>query len=186
VAAVAAVSDVGYCLSVVLAGVFVAAAAAKVRTPRATATTFRRLGVPGADVAARAVPAVELVAATALLAAPRAGAVGALVLLVAFTTVLARAVAGGVDVSCGCFGAASSAPVTPVTLLRNLFLVAAASCAAVLASGPEVPSFAAVVLVSTIALLGAVVVAAADVKRTVGGVWKTDTPRPSGGERTAQ
>jgi hypothetical protein len=162
------------------------AAAAKFRTPRATSTTFRRLGVPAADVTARAVPVVELAVATALLAAPRAGAVGALVLLAGFTVVLARGVALGVDVSCGCFGAASSAPVTPVTLLRTLFLVAAASCAAVLASGPEVPSFAAVVLVSTIALLGAVVVAAADVKRTVGGVWKTDTPRPSGGERTAQ
>jgi uncharacterized membrane protein YphA (DoxX/SURF4 family) len=172
----AAVSDVGYCLAVFLAGVFVVAAAAKARTPRATATTFRRLGVPAADVAARAVPVVELLVATVLLAAPRAGAVGALVLLVAFTAVLARAVAGGVDVSCGCFGMASSAPVTPVTLLRNVFLVAAASCASVFAPAPAVPSFAAVVLVSTLALLGAVVVGAADVKRTVGGIWKTDTP----------
>lgn len=169
-------SDVGYCLAVFLAGVFVVAAAAKVRTPTATATTFRRLGVPAADVTARAVPLVELVVATVLLAAPRAGAVGALVLLVAFTAVLARAVARGVDVSCGCFGAASSAPITDVTLLRNALLVAAAVVAAVFSAAPAVPSFAAVVLASTSALLGAIVVAAADVKRTVGRIWKTDTP----------
>lgn len=169
-------SDVGYCLAVFLAGVFVVAAAAKVRTPRATATTFRRLGIPAADGAARAVPAVELVTATVLLAAPRAGAIAALVLLVVFTTVLARALASGVDVSCGCFGAASSAPVTPVTLLRNALLAAAALVAASSAPAPVVPSFAAVVLASTTALLGAIAVAAADVKHAVGGIWKTDVP----------
>ena len=169
-------SDVGYCLAVFLAGVFVMAAAAKVRTPRATARTFRRLGVPAADVTARAVPVVEVVVATALLASPRGGAVAALALLVAFTVVLARAVARGVDVSCGCFGAASSAPVTGVTLLRNALLVAVAVCASVFASAPRVPSLAAVVLASTATLLGAVVVATAEVTRAVGGVWKTDVP----------
>jgi hypothetical protein len=180
------VSDVGYCMAVFLTGVFVVAAAAKVRTPWATATTFRRLGVPAADATARTVPVVELVVATVLLAAPRAGAVAALVLLIAFTVVLARAVQRGVDVSCGCFGAASSDPVTRVTLLRNALLVAAAGCASLLASAPRVPSFAAVVLVSTTVMLGAIAVAAAEVRRTVGGIWTTDVPRPSGGERTAQ
>lgn len=170
-------SDVAYCFAALLAAVFVVAAAAKVRTPRATATTFRRLGVPAANVTSRAVPVVELVVATVLLAAPRGGAIAALVLVAAFTVVLARAVARGVDVSCGCFGAASSAPVTSVTLLRNALLVVAATCAALFAPGaPAVPSLAAAVLASTTALLGAVVVAAADTRRTVGGIWKTDVP----------
>lgn len=170
-------SDVGYCGAVLLAGVFVVAAAAKVRTPAVTATTFGRLGVPTPGALARAVPVIELAVATVLLAAPPIGAAAALALLLVFTAVLARAVMRHVDVSCGCFGAASSAPITAVTLARNALLIVTALVVVMTApTSPSVPSLAGVVLASTAALLGAIAVAAADMKRTVGGLWKTDVP----------
>jgi hypothetical protein len=137
--------------------------------------TFRALGLPAPAAFTRAVPAAELGVATTLLAAPRAGAAAALLLLGGFTLVLARVVRRGLDVSCGCFGAASAAPVTGVTLLRNALLLVAAVIAATFAE-VTVPSFPAVVLTTTIALLGAVGVAAADVRRTTGSLWKVDVP----------
>lgn len=169
-------SGVGYACAVLLAGVFVVAAAAKLRTPVDTAATFRRLGIPAPRPLARAVPAVELLVAVTLLAAPRAGAAAAAALLVAFTGVLARAVARGLAVPCGCFGTASHAPITTTTLLRNALLVAAAG-AALFADEPTVPSLADIVLVSTVAVLSAVALAAVDLKRTTGHVWKVDVPR---------
>lgn len=170
-------TGVAYCAAVFLAGVFVVAGAAKVRTPRATASTFERLGVPVPRVLARAVPALELVVATALLAAPRAGAVAAFVLLGAFTAVLARAVARGLDVSCGCFGAASHSAVTAVTLLRNGLLLVVAATVLAFGSAPVRPSLAAVVLTSTTVLLGGIAVTAADVRRSTGALWKLDAIR---------
>lgn len=167
-------SAVGYTTAVLLAGVFVVAAAAKVRTPAETATTFRRLGLPAPPALARAVPVSELVVATTLLAAPRAGGIGATVLLAMFTGVLASAVARGTDVTCGCFGTASHAPITTTTLVRNALLIVAAVVTAAFADEPTAPPLAAIVLVSTTALLGAVAVAAADLKRTTGHVWKVD------------
>lgn len=169
-------SDAGYAAGVLLAGMFVVAAAAKVRTPAQTAMTFRRLGLPAPGALARAVPLAELLVATVLLAAPRAGGVAATVLLAAFTAVLAPAVARGAEVSCGCFGTASHAPITTTTLLRNGLLAAAALVTAALADDPTVPSLPAVVLVSTSALLAAVAVAAAELKRTTGHLWKVDVP----------
>lgn len=169
-------SGVGYATAVLLAAVFAVAAAAKVRTPGATAATFRRLGLPAPRPLARAVPAVEVLVATALLAAPRAGAAAALVLLAAFTAVLGRAVVRRVDVSCGCFGASSTAAVTSVTLLRNALLLAAAAVTVAFAGDVARPSLAAVVLVSTSAVLAAVALAAADLRRTTGAIWKVDVP----------
>ena len=167
-------SAVGYTTAVLLAGVFVLAAAAKVRTPVETATTFRRLGLPAARALARAVPITELVVATTLLAAPPAGGIAATALLAMFTAVLGAAVARGTDVTCGCFGTASHAPITTTTLVRNALLIVAAVVTAAFADEPTAPSLAAIVLVSTTALLGAVAVAAVDLKRTTGHVWKVD------------
>jgi uncharacterized membrane protein YphA (DoxX/SURF4 family) len=155
-------TDVGYATAILLAGMLVVAAAAKVGTPVDTAATFLRLGLPAPRALARAVPVAELSVATALLAAPRAGGVAATVLLAAFTAVLGPSVARGADVPCHCFGTASRAPVTTTTLLRNGLLIAAGVVAAAFANEPTVPSRAAVVLVSTTALLGAAVVTAAD------------------------
>jgi putative oxidoreductase len=55
----------------------------------------------------------------------RAGAAAASTLLVVFTVAVASAVARGMDVSCGCFGA-SSDKVSYATIARDLALVAAA------------------------------------------------------------
>ena len=170
-------TGVGYTTAVLLAGLFVVAAAAKVRTPAETAATFRRLGVPAPGALARAVPITELVVATTLLAVPRAGGVAATVLLAAFTAVLVSAVARGTDVPCRCFGTASHAPITTTTLLRNALLIAAAVAIAAFADEPTTPSLAAVVLVSTTTLLGAVALAVVDLKRTTGRVWKVDLPK---------
>lgn len=120
----------GYACALLLAGTFVRASAAKVARPAETAMSFVALGVPVAGAAARAVPVVELLVAVALLASPRAGAIGALGLLVPFTAVLARAVAAGIQTPCNCFGAARADPVSAVDVARNLLLMGLAVAAA--------------------------------------------------------
>ena len=128
----------GYACAVLLAAVFVRAGAAKVARPAATAASFRALGVPVPAALTRAVPVLELLVAVALLAAPSLGAVAAIVLLAPFTAVLARAVAGGSEAPCNCFGAARADPVSWVDVVRNLLLAGLAG-AAVTVSQPVVP-----------------------------------------------
>lgn len=141
----------GYACALMLAAVFVRAGAAKLVRPAQTATGFVALGVPAAGLAARAVPVVELLVAVALLAAPRAGAIGALALLVPFTAVLAGAVRSGSEAPCNCFGAARVDPVSVVDVVRNALLIALA-VAAVTATVPVVPGAPAVV--TTVAAAG--------------------------------
>ena len=134
----------GYGCAALLAAVFVRAGAAKVARPAQTATSFVALGVPAAGAAARAVPVVELLVAVALLAAPRAGAIGALGLLVPFTAVLARAVAAGTQTPCNCFGSARADPVSGADVVRNVLLGLLAVVAA-FATRPARPSIGAAV-----------------------------------------
>lgn len=129
----------GYACAVLLAAVFVLAGAAKLARPAATATSFAGLGVPAAPGLARAVPAVELGVAVALLAAPRAGAFAALALLGPYTLVLARAVARGSQTPCNCFGATRPDPVSGVDIARNVMLGALAM-EAVTAPRVEIPA----------------------------------------------
>lgn len=111
----------------VLAGVFLAAAAPKLLDPAAFAEAITKYQVfPDAAVnlIATVVPALELVGALALLTPWRRGAALLLVgMLLAFTVLLAVSLARGLDLSCGCFGT-SSEPVSPLHLLRNLGLLA--------------------------------------------------------------
>lgn len=167
-------SDVGYVAALVVAATLVLAAVPKARAPHATAATFRALGLPLAPALARAVPAVEVAVAAVLAAVPLAGGVAALVLLAAFTVVLVRAVVAGVEVSCSCFGTSSHGPVSGVSVLRNGLLMGAA----VVATGgrPGVPSLEAVVTVTVVAVVGAVVVALADVRRATGALWRVEVP----------
>lgn len=134
----------GYACAVGLAAVFVRAGAAKVAQPAQTAMSFVALGVPAAGSAARAVPVVELLVAVTLLAAPRAGALAALALLLPFTAVLVRAVGSGSQTPCTCFGAARADPVSRVDVVRNAMLGALAVAAAT-APEPAVPGPAAIV-----------------------------------------
>ncbi len=111
----------------VLAGVFLAAAAPKLLDPAAFAEAITKYQVfPDAAVnlIATVVPALELVGALALLTPWRRGAALLLVgMLLAFTVLLAVSLARGLDLSCGCFGT-SSEPVSPLHLLRNVGLLA--------------------------------------------------------------
>jgi len=115
----------------VLAGVFLAAAAPKLADPAgfaAAIANYRAFPEALVNLVATVVPALELVAALALLSPWRRG--GALLLgalLLGFTALLALSLARGLDVACGCFGGAADPtqtdPVRPLHLLRNLGLL---------------------------------------------------------------
>jgi hypothetical protein len=154
---------VSYTAALVLAGVLVWAAVAKLTRPRTTAASFAALGVPGA----RVVPVMELVVAAALAVWPPVGAPAAAALLAAFGVVLVRAMRRGVG--CACFGGAASQPAGVRELVRNAGLLALAAVAAF--GRPGVPTLADVVLVTTAVAVGAVGLAAAGVRREVGRLW---------------
>ena len=116
-------STISLACAFAVAGVFVVAALAKLRSPAAVREATVALGVPR-SIAAFIAPA-ELVVVALFLVAPRLGAATATGLLVLFTVLLRRVLATGRTVRCGCFGAGSDAPVTSVSLLRNGALIAA-------------------------------------------------------------
>lgn len=159
-----------YLAAVVLAAVFAAAGAAKIRSPRSTGATFAALGLPAPATLARAVPLAELGLAVLLLVVPAVGAAVALAALAGFTTFLVRALQAGVRVSCGCFGSAADEPVSFVEVVRNGLLALLAG-AALFASGPTGPALADAVLVSTAGLVGLLVLALCELRRDVGAVW---------------
>ena len=130
-----------------VAGVFVVAAVAKLRSPSAVREATVALGVPP-SVAAFIAPA-ELFVVALLLLVPGVGAAAATGLLVLFTVLLRRVLATGQTVRCGCFGAGSDAPVTSVSLLRNGALIAASLLAS---TGPSVRAVDAVELSAGLAV----------------------------------
>lgn len=149
----------GYVCAVVLAAVFVRAGVAKAIRSEGTVAGFVALGVPSAPVVARAVPAVEIALAVALLSFPRIGGVAALVSLGAFSVFLARAVRAGVTVGCNCFGQARAEPVSGRDLARNAML-ATLALAALSASRPVVPSLVAVLSAAAVVLAGVAILRA--------------------------
>lgn len=129
----------GYSVAVVVAGVFVWAAAPKLARSERTAAGFRALRLPAASFLARAVPLLELALAGALLAVPRTGGVVSVAVLAAFSGVLIRALVQGVTAGCNCFGATGSAGrLSWVDVLRNGLLATGAALAAS-APDPVVP-----------------------------------------------
>jgi len=111
---------------------FVAAGALKIGHASdlaATITAFR-FGLPGplVAIAAVALPPVELLLGVYLIGGwllPVTSAVAA-TLLAVFIAAVASVVARGLSVSCGCFGAADSAPATWWTVVRDVvFLIPA-------------------------------------------------------------
>ncbi|MEV4413114.1 MauE/DoxX family redox-associated membrane protein [Catellatospora sp. NPDC049609] len=124
-----------------LGGALLAAGASKLRSRAAVrdfAASIRALDLLRGRAAAALAVAVGVaeVGVAALVAAPTsagavprwAGPAGALVLLVAFTVVVARAVARGSGASCRCFGS-SGGPLRADHLWRNAILIVAAGCA---------------------------------------------------------
>jgi hypothetical protein len=101
---------------------------------------------------ARVVPVVELAIAAGLVIVPSVGGLFALVTLAFFTTFLFGRLRAGVRVPCACFGAAGTAPLSGVEIVRNLGLVVLAA-AAMLVQEPTAPSVAD--LVVTVAVIGA-------------------------------
>jgi hypothetical protein len=159
------VEGFGYACALLLAAVFVRAAAAKVARPAQTAVTFAALGVPGAAATARAVPIVELVVAGALLAASSVGAIAALLVLVGFTALLSKAVLSGLQTPCNCFGAARAEPVSWSDVARNVMLAGLAALA-LRASGPVLPRPAAAVAAAALFAGGYGVLAALRARRS--------------------
>jgi hypothetical protein len=140
------VDGLGYACALVLAAVFVRAAAAKLARPATTAAGFAALGVPAAAALARAVPFVELLTAAALVAAPRVGAAASLIFLPASSWVLVRSLRSPTPAPCNCFGTARTEPVSSTDLVRNV-LLAVLALVSLGTAGPTVPGAPAVVAV---------------------------------------
>lgn len=107
---------------VVLAAVFAFAGGAKFADQEGTAQGFHDLRLPKAPRLAVQVPAVELATAVLLIAAPVGGAIVALVLLVAFSILLALRLNDGDEVPCKCFGSMRTRTISWVDLARNAVL----------------------------------------------------------------
>jgi len=155
------VKGLGYLCAVMLAAVFVRAGAAKLARPKETSAGFRALGVPKPDWLARLVPVVELVLAVTLMAAPRGGAIGSLLVLGVFTRFLGRALAAGSTAPCNCFGTAHADPISLANLVLGGLAAGAGS-----APRPESPEILAVVMAVTLAGAGLLVM------RWVGGAGR--------------
>ena len=117
-----------------LGGLLVVAGALKLRAPGAFATEIAnyQLFPAVAPYLAAILPVLELVVGAALLVAPRAwrraAALAALALFVQFTVAVAAAYFRHINIDCGCFGTGGG-PITALTLLRDLALVAGAALA---------------------------------------------------------
>lgn len=116
-----------YACRLLLAGVFVLAAYEKLQDPYAFAAStyaYRIVPAPVATAVGIAMPAVEMVAAFALVTGIfwRGGAVVLGGLLLVFVIALFQAILRGIDIDCGCFGKESS-PVSFWLIARNELLI---------------------------------------------------------------
>lgn len=117
-------------LRLLLAAVFVVAAAGKLVARSRTVETLEQFGVTESlrGPLAIALPLAELAIAVALLPDATAvpAALAAAVLLAAFTAAVVRVLARGEVVDCNCFGSVGSSRITRWTAARNIALLAVA------------------------------------------------------------
>lgn len=115
-------------VAIALAGLLAVAACGKLRDRDRAGTMLGEFGVPErwSRLAMVALVAAELTVAALLVAAPRAGAVATVVLLLVFSGAMARLLRAGRTASCHCFGDLGSTSVGPTALLRNGALLAVA------------------------------------------------------------
>jgi uncharacterized membrane protein YphA (DoxX/SURF4 family) len=119
-----------WALRLALGGLFVYTGVIKLADPTAFAVEIHnyQLFPALAPLLAGSLPEVELAVGTAIVLGPRpwlrAGAFACAVLMAVFTVAVTSAVARGINISCGCFGAGSS-PVTLATVARDVILLAA-------------------------------------------------------------
>jgi thiol-disulfide isomerase/thioredoxin len=144
----------------VVAALFTVAAVTKLRDPAGTARAFVDLGGGRryAAIAARLLPAVELVIAVALLVQPLAvaAAVAALAVLLVFTGAIVDALRHSRAPDCGCFGNLSSRPVDRWTVARNVGLLLVALLIAVRGPGSSIAPLAGVLVLVAAAIFGAI------------------------------
>ena len=107
-----------------LVGIVLLAAGVAKLTSRGWPGQAEALGAPAWTI--RLIPFVEVVIGAALVAGVDYVAVAAIVLLVAFTVLLVRALARGVKAPCACFGSLRTRPVTWWSVARNVALLALA------------------------------------------------------------
>lgn len=119
--------------TLILTGILVWSGVAKLRDVPGTEVAvqgFSILPTSWAPVVARALPLVELAVAGALLSARHRGfevaAWGSVLLMGAFSLLVAVSLARGVTPPCNCFGEDSSEPISARTLVRNIGLLALA------------------------------------------------------------
>ena len=157
----------------VLAVIFLVAAAAKLHDRSQTAADFKQLGVP--SWLTPLVPLVEAGVAITLILRPRIGGVAALGMLFVFSLILARALRSKPEssISCSCFGAIGTSAVTTSTLIRNGGFMVAALVAA-FGSGLTQPDLAAVVTISMVGLIAALSVQLIVIYKQLGRVWSVE------------
>lgn len=159
--------SIGFVAAILVAAVFTWSAVAKLRDRGAVARDFAAIGIPFAPFTVIAVVVAEFVTAGLLVARARIGGIAALALLAMFSAVLASVIRSGRDISCGCFGANQSEPISAADLVRNgaLAVLAALALGGDRAAGIELP---AVMVVSLVALCLLVVVQLAGLVRAMG------------------
>ncbi|HEX3696858.1 MAG TPA: MauE/DoxX family redox-associated membrane protein [Polyangia bacterium] len=118
-------------LRLALAAVLIVAGVLKLRDPTAFATEIANYQLlPAlAPYLAAALPATEVLVGMALLVFPsvwrRSAALAAAAQFAMFLLAVGSAYLRGINIECGCFGTGGG-PITALTLLRNLLLMAAA------------------------------------------------------------
>jgi uncharacterized membrane protein YphA (DoxX/SURF4 family) len=132
-----------WALRIGVGALFVLTGVLKLQDPTAFATEIHnyQLFPMLAPIMAATLPAIEVVLGLALVAGPRDWARGSALatggLMLVFTVAVTSVVARGINISCGCFGAGSG-PVTMLTVLRDVALVAA--CGAIYAWAAPPPA----------------------------------------------
>jgi uncharacterized membrane protein YphA (DoxX/SURF4 family) len=162
--------DIALACAWVLGAVFLVAGVSKLRRRGDTERSFARMELPAPRVLSVVVPIVEIALAVVIVEAPSAAGWGAFALLVAFSVVLARAIARGSDAPCACFGSGRSEPVSTSELVRNAMLAALA----IVATGATREShrtLAAFIVVTLAFVLGRVLLAGLDFRRQAGRLW---------------
>jgi len=129
-------------LRLALAATFAVAGVAKLRDRQQLANTLSEFGVPERFTAflSKGLPLVELAVAMALLSVRTAplGASAALLLLLLFIGGMLYNLARGRKPRCNCFGQMGTAPIGPLTVVRNLVLAAFATLILSMGPGPSI------------------------------------------------
>jgi uncharacterized membrane protein YphA (DoxX/SURF4 family) len=125
------VSTIAFIASLLVGIAFVVAGGSKLAAGDGWPAQARDLGAPAVTIPV--LPWAELCVGAALIAGlvRPLPAIAALVLLVAFTALIAVRLAEGKRPACACFGAWSATPIGPAHLARNGALIALAAVAIV-------------------------------------------------------